>query len=77
MSFLPVCLKIGDQPNLLEGWRFQILCFVYDEDDGAALGVLLEKEQVEVIQQADYWRGGWNTEFPVNILKELGAKDRD
>jgi hypothetical protein len=47
------------------------LGFIDDEDDGAALAILLEKKQVEGIQGTCAIRGGRNTEFPVYILKKL------
>jgi hypothetical protein len=71
-QLLPICLQVRNQPNLLEHRCFEILCLIDDEDDGAALGILLEKKQVERIE------GGravghrrWNAEFSVDGLKKL------
>ena len=74
-KLFPVCLQVRYQPDLLEHGCFQILRFIDDEDDGAALGILLEKKLVEAIQGAQAIGGGWNAEFPVNVLKKLGCRE--
>ena len=51
-KLFPVCLQVRDQPDLFEHRCFQILCLIDGKDNGAALGILLEKKLVEGIQEA-------------------------
>ena len=44
-ELFPVCLKVRDQPDLFEHRCFQILDLIDDKDDGAPLGILLEKKR--------------------------------
>jgi hypothetical protein len=49
------------------------LRLINGEDGSTPLGILLEKKQVEGIQEARSIGGtGWDTEFPIDALKKFG-----
>jgi len=75
-QLFPVRLQVRDQPDLLQCAGFQTLCLVNDEDDRAAVGILLQKKRIQRIQGTrTVRRGRGDAEFPVDAFQEFRRRE--
>ena len=80
-KLLRLGFKVGQQADLFEYCRFQILRFINDDDAVLPLGRLLEQIKIELVNQPSYGRGpGGNAKVSVDFAEqflggEAGVKD--